>query len=108
MTGPIDDPAGVLPRESRRNAGPGHMSETRWYSAVVRRGDMETFDRLASLVDRVYWDRRVSERRVRQIPMSGEERRRGDRRRVPPVTWAMGFLIAWIVEGVGARIPQEC
>ena len=83
------------------------MSESRWYSAVVRRDDMETFERLASLADRVYWDRRVGERRVRQMPVSGTERRRAERRRVPPVTWAMGFLIGWIAERGGRANSPE-
>jgi hypothetical protein len=68
------------------------------YTAIVRRSWTVTFERLTKTTDRVMWDRRVAERRVRmEVSAGGTERRRGERRRPPPGSWdTKGFLVARI------------
>jgi hypothetical protein len=64
---------------------------------VVRRGATERFRFLeAEFVNasvRVVWDRRVGERRQRELP--AEERRQGERRGQPPASWStLDFVVA--------------
>ncbi len=64
---------------------------------IVRRGASERFQILQDTVagDPVdlTWDRRAGERRHRPHPVTAE-RRRSDRRGLPPVTWtALDFVV---------------
>jgi hypothetical protein len=64
---------------------------------VVRRGESDLYERLTAIARdevSVVWDRRLAERRTASRPPS-VDRRRGDRRRPTPATWArLGFLLA--------------
>lgn len=71
-------------------------SETRLL-VIVRRGATERFEflntRLAGEPVQISWDRRIANRRQTKQRM-GLERRQGDRRGPPPITWpAGGFVI---------------
>jgi hypothetical protein len=67
------------------------------YTAIVRRGETETFARLTRAADQVLWDRRFAERRAGMGAPPGAERRRAERRRSPAGMWAtLGFVIVWM------------
>jgi hypothetical protein len=68
------------------------------HAAIVRRGETATFERLAKTMDRVIWDRRVTERRTGMLaPRDGTEQRREERRRPAPGTWTTkGWVVALI------------
>lgn len=53
---------------------------------------------------RVIRDARHADRRVRQEPVT-QERRVGERRRQPPKTWEIGFLVA--IPGCEERAPHD-
>ena len=74
------------------------MSDTKGLLVIVRRGATERFEflntRLAGEPVRISWDRRIADRRQTKHRMT-VERRQGDRRGPPPLTWsAGGFVIA--------------
>ncbi|HWC04378.1 MAG TPA: hypothetical protein VHF87_16605 [Methylomirabilota bacterium] len=74
------------------------MSDGTRLLVIVRRGRIDRFEffhaRLASEPVRITWDRRVADRRRSKQRMA-IERRRGDRRGPPPLTWpAGGFVLA--------------
>lgn len=59
---------------------------------IVRRGHFATFELLIRTFGddpsvRITWDRRIGERRHRLDGRDDDERRRTDRRRVPPTQW---------------------
>ena len=65
---------------------------------IVRRGASERFQILqetfAGEPVELTWDRRVGQRRQSRYPIT-TERRRSDRRGLPPVTWtALDFVVA--------------
>jgi hypothetical protein len=62
---------------------------------VIRSGDQHLHEQLAAIArDNVtlVWDRRRGDRRATNGPV-GTERRRHERRRLPPSTWVTGFLV---------------
>ena len=64
---------------------------------VVRRGALRRFDQLkqksTGLPVQLTWDRRVNARR-RAVETVAGDRRRGDRRQMPPFTWeAADFVV---------------
>jgi hypothetical protein len=67
---------------------------------IVRRGHFATFELLTrtfadDLSVQIIWDRRVGERRQSAGRQGTSERRRTDRRRVPPAQWGqMNYMIA--------------
>jgi len=66
---------------------------------IVRRGQFATFELLTrTFTDdptvRIIWDRRMSERRQAARNPGDGERRRSDRRRVPPSQWGQLNYIA--------------
>jgi len=66
---------------------------------IVRRGHFATFELLTrTFADdpsvQIIWDRRLGQRRRAENRVSGD-RRRSDRRRMPPVQWGqMNYMIA--------------
>jgi len=66
----------------------------------VRRGHFATFELLTRTFAgdpsvQIIWDRRTGERRQSGDRVGGSERRRSDRRRVPPLQWdQMNYMIA--------------
>jgi hypothetical protein len=72
---------------------------------IVRRGHFATFELLTrAFADdtsvQIIWDRRMSERRQTSDGPGNGERRRNDRRRVPPMQWGqVNYMIS--VEGPG-------
>ena len=79
---------------------------------IVRRGHFATFELLTRTFadDRsvlIIWDRRIGERRGAAEGLGDGERRRNDRRRMPPSQWdQLNYMIAGI-EGVGGASAQE-
>jgi len=69
---------------------------------IVRRGHFATFELLTrTFADdpgiQIIWDRRIGERR-RAVADPGDERRRADRRSVPPSQWRqLNYMIAGTV-----------
>jgi hypothetical protein len=67
---------------------------------IVRRGHFATFELLTrTFADdpsvQIIWDRRVSERRQSTDGHGRPDRRRSDRRRVPPMQWGqLNYMIA--------------
>jgi hypothetical protein len=67
---------------------------------IVRRGHFATFELLTrTFADdpmvQIIWDRRIGERRQFEDVRAAAERRRSDRRRVPPVQWGqLNYMIA--------------
>jgi hypothetical protein len=66
---------------------------------IVRRGHFATFELLTrTFTDdptvRIIWDRRMGERRQTARSPGDDERRRTDRRRVPPSQWGQLNYIA--------------
>jgi hypothetical protein len=67
---------------------------------IVRRGHFATFELLTrTFADdpsvQIVWDRRISERRRAEPRQGDSERRRTDRRRVPPDQWGqINYMIA--------------
>jgi hypothetical protein len=67
---------------------------------IVRRGHFATFELLTrTFADdptvQIIWDRRVGERRRTADGHGTNDRRRSDRRRVPPVQWGqLNYMIA--------------
>jgi hypothetical protein len=62
---------------------------------VVRHGERDLYERLTTIARdsvTVVWDRRKGERRKADRPAAAD-RRRQDRRQLPPPTWALGFLV---------------
>ena len=74
------------------------MAETRL--VIVRRGHFATFELLTrTFADdpsmQIIWDRRIGERRQSVGDVAPRNRRRSDRRRVPPLQWGqMNYMIA--------------
>jgi hypothetical protein len=64
------------------------------YSVVVQRDRPALFETLAQTLggEAIRWDRRQTDRRVGDAPVT-IERRREDRRRVPPDRWAAGGFV---------------
>lgn len=79
---------------------------------IVRRNEFGTFAAMAeAFADepnvRLIWDRRVRERRWETEPSTPEDRRRGDRRRDPAMTWGNhSYLLLSIADSVEARPPE--
>ena len=67
---------------------------------IVRRGHFATFELLTrTFADdpsvQIIWDRRIGQRRVAADGPGERERRRADRRRVPPTQWGqLNYMIA--------------
>jgi hypothetical protein len=67
---------------------------------IVRRGHFATFELLARTFAgdpsvQIMWDRRVRERRQCARDSGGAERRRTDRRRLPPSQWTqLNYMVA--------------
>jgi hypothetical protein len=67
---------------------------------IVRRGHFATFELLTrTFADdpmvQIIWDRRIGERRQPGDGHGVSERRRSDRRRVPPLQWGqLNYMIA--------------
>ena len=67
---------------------------------IVRRGHFATFELLTrTFADdpsmQIIWDRRIGERRQSAGDGAPRNRRRSDRRRVPPLQWGqMNYMIA--------------
>jgi hypothetical protein len=67
---------------------------------IVRRGHFATFELLTrTFADdpgvQIIWDRRTSERRRSAEGVTASDRRRSDRRGIPPTEWAqMNYMIA--------------
>jgi hypothetical protein len=67
---------------------------------IVRRGHFATYELLTRTFAgdpsvQIIWDRRVGDRRQSADNLSGSDRRRTDRRRVPPSQWGqMNYMIA--------------
>jgi hypothetical protein len=67
---------------------------------IVRRGHFATFELLTrTFADdpsvQIIWDRRIGQRRVAADGAGGADRRRTDRRRVPPTQWGqLNYMIA--------------
>jgi hypothetical protein len=81
----------------RLEEGADRMSNETRLLVIVRRGATERFDllntRLAGEPVQISWDRRIADRRQRKQRVR-LERRHGDRRGSPPLTWpAGGFVI---------------
>ena len=74
---------------------------------IVRRGHFATFELLTRTFAgdssvQIIWDRRIAERRRASDGAGDAERRRSDRRRVPPSQWGqINYMIAGN-EGFGA------
>ena len=66
----------------------------------MRRGHFATFELLTrTFADdpsvQIIWDRRMTERRQSRNGVENADRRRSDRRRVPPMQWGqMNYIIA--------------
>jgi hypothetical protein len=81
-------------------AGDGVSLSQLAYLMVVRRGDDDRYRFLSDAFrDRpveVLWDRRRNDRRrIGDSDSAGSDRRLGDRRQEPPLTWDnLGFLVA--------------
>jgi hypothetical protein len=67
---------------------------------IVRRGHFATFELLTrTFADdpsvQIIWDRRIGERRCAADDPGAGERRRADRRRMPPTQWGqLNYMIA--------------
>ena len=67
---------------------------------IVRRGHFATFELLNrtfadDLSVQIIWDRRIGERRHAETRLGAAERRRSDRRRMPPVEWGqINYMVA--------------
>lgn len=67
---------------------------------IVRRGHFATFELLTRTFAgdpsvQIIWDRRMGERRQAEGGPGNGERRRSDRRRVPPMQWGqLNYMIA--------------
>jgi len=67
---------------------------------IVRRGHFATFELLTrTFADdpsvQIIWDRRIGERRQSAADAASRNRRRSDRRRMPPSQWGqMNYMIA--------------
>jgi hypothetical protein len=86
------------------------MSDEARLLVVVRRGATERLEfmtaRLANEPVRVVWDRRIAVRRQRKQRVT-VERRHGDRRGPPPLTWrASGFVIARLREPAVTAVTE--
>jgi len=74
---------------------------------IVRRGHFATFELLTrTFADdpsvQIIWDRRIGERRRAEGRSDTGDRRRSDRRRIPPVQWGqMNYMIAATANGYG-------
>jgi hypothetical protein len=82
--------------------------ETLTQLAIVERGRVGVYQTLKEQVNatevHVFWDRRQAERRQRQLPLGvwRRNRRRGNRRRLPPASWAaLGLMVTPALE----RLP---
>lgn len=67
------------------------------YQILVKRGDFNRHDELHKMFGHripVTWDRRQRERRYGAAEPAVEERRQGERRGPPALTWpALGFVV---------------
>jgi hypothetical protein len=77
---------------------------------VVRRGQFGTFELLARTFAgdptvQIIWDRRVTERRRSDDGPDSPERRRSDRRRVPPSEWGRLHYVVTAAENHVASPP---
>lgn len=96
--------------DPQTQAGGGGRQTPPPFLVIVRRGAAQLYGTLEVQLEgqaevRMIWDRRLAERRVHGAPMSpvSVDRRAGDRRRPPPVSWALGVVFA--PEGGGTPEP---
>jgi hypothetical protein len=96
--------------DPQMQAGGGGRRAPPPFLVIVRRGAAELYGILELQLEgqahvRMIWDRRLEERRVRGAPVNpmSVDRRGGDRRRPPPVSWGLG--VVFVPEGSGAPEP---